>query len=54
MAQLARPEYIVQLAIGQESSVGGDPAAVEFELQAAVEIDPQMGLSGFTRRLRQV
>ncbi len=34
--------------------LGGDLAAVEFQLQAAVEIDPQMRLSGFTRRVRRV
>jgi hypothetical protein len=27
---------------------------VEFQLQAAVEIDPQLRLSGFTRRVKQV
>ena len=50
-AEIGQAENLVQLAIGQEPSIGGDLAAVEFQLQAAVEIDPQMGFSGFTRRV---
>ncbi len=38
-------------AIGEQPGIRGDLAAVEFELQATVEIDPQMRLSGFTRRV---
>ena len=38
---------------GQESSVGGDPAAAELKLQAEVEIEPLRKLSGFTRRVRR-
>ena len=48
---LGQPESLVQLAVGQEASVRGDLAAVKFQLQAAVEIDPQMRLCGFTRRV---
>ena len=33
-------EGVVQLAVGEQPAVGGDPRAVEFELQAAVERDP--------------
>jgi hypothetical protein len=51
---LGQAENIVQLAVGQEASVRGDLAAVKFELQVTVEIDPQMRLSGFTRRVRRV
>jgi len=51
---LGQAENIVQLAVGQEASVRGDLPAVEFQFQAAVEIDPQMGLSGFTRRVRRI
>ena len=40
-SQIGQPERIIQFAVGQQSGVGGDPAAVEFQLQAAVEIDPQ-------------
>jgi hypothetical protein len=35
--------------MGQEPGVRRDLAAVEFELQVLVEIDPQMRLSGFIR-----
>ena len=52
--QIGQAENIVQLAVGQGPSVGRDPAAVKFQLQAAVEIDPQMRLSGFTRRVTRV
>jgi hypothetical protein len=38
----------------EEPSVRGELAAMEFELQATVEIDPQMRLSGFTRRVTRV
>ena len=34
---------IVKLPIGEKSSVGSDLGTVEFKLEAAVEIDPQMG-----------
>jgi len=44
-------EGIVQLAIREQAGVGRDPGAVEFELEAAVEGDPQ-GLFRFTRRVR--
>jgi hypothetical protein len=38
--QRGQAEDVVQLAVGEEAAVGGDPGAVEFELQAAVEPDP--------------
>jgi hypothetical protein len=44
-------EGTVQLAVGEQAGIGGDPGAVELELQAAVERDPQ-GLLRFTRRVR--
>jgi hypothetical protein len=44
-------EGVVQLAVGEQAGVGGDPGAVELELEAAVERDPQ-GFVGFTRRVR--
>ncbi len=53
-AEVGQAENIVQLAVGQEPSVRGDLTAVEFQPQAPVEIDPQMRLSGFTRRVRRV
>ena len=42
-AEIGQAENLVQLAIGQEPSIRRDLAAVEFQLQAAVEIDPQPG-----------
>jgi hypothetical protein len=45
-------EHIVQLAVGEQSAVRGDPRPVEFELDAAVEGDPERRLLGFTRRVR--
>ena len=40
-AQIGQAENIVQLVVGQEPSVRRDPAAMEFQLQAAVKIDPK-------------
>ena len=34
-------EDVIQLAIGQQSCIGGDAGAVELELQSAVEIEPR-------------
>lgn len=45
-------EHIVQLAIGEQSAIGGDPRPVELELEPAVEGDPERWLLGFTRRIR--
>jgi hypothetical protein len=50
-AQISQAKNLVQLAIGQETSIGGDLAAVELKLEATVKIDPQMRLSGVTRRV---
>jgi hypothetical protein len=47
--QIGQPERVVQFAVSEQSGVGGDPAAVEFQLQAAVEIDPQRPVISFTR-----
>jgi hypothetical protein len=48
-ANSVRPERIVQFTIGQQSGIGGDAAAVKFQLQAAVKIDPQRPIIRFTR-----
>ena len=53
-AKIGQAKNIVQFPVGQEPSVRGNLAAVELQLQAAVEIDPQMRLSGFTRRVTRV
>ncbi len=42
---LGQAKGIVELPIGEKSSVGSDLGTVELKLQAAVEIDPQMGVS---------
>ncbi len=52
--EVGQAENLVQLAVGQEPSVRGDLAAMEFQLRAAVKIDPHMRLSGWTRRVTRV
>jgi hypothetical protein len=44
-------EGVVELAVGEQAGVGGDPGPVELELEAAVERDPK-GFFRFTRRVR--
>ena len=41
----------VKLPVGEKSSAGRDLGTMEFEREATVEIDPQMRLSCFTRRV---
>jgi hypothetical protein len=38
-------------SIREQAAVGGDPGAVEFQLDPPVESGPQRQLSGFTRRV---
>ena len=45
-------ERVVQLAIGEQPGIGGDRGAVELELQAAVEIEPDGIQFQFTRWVR--
>ena len=47
--QIGQPEGVVQFAVREQSCVGGDPAAVEFQLQPPVEIDPHGTVIRFTR-----
>ncbi len=47
--QIGQPEGVVQLPVGQQPGVGGDPAAVELQPQPTVEIDPQGTVIRFTR-----
>jgi hypothetical protein len=49
--RLGQPQRIVELAVGEQPGVGGDAAAVELQLQAAAEIDPQRPVIRFTRRV---
>jgi hypothetical protein len=46
--QVGQPERVVEFPVGQQPGVGGDAAAVEFQLQAAVEIDPERPIIRFT------
>ena len=46
---IGQAERVVQLAIGEQPAVGGDPSAVEFQLDPAVESDPQRAIIRFTR-----
>jgi hypothetical protein len=48
---LGQAKGIVKLPVGEKSSVGSDLGTVELKLQSTVEIDPQMRLSCFTRRV---
>ena len=45
-------EHVVQLAIRQQSAIGGDRRAVEPEHHSPVEIEPQRPAVRFTRRVR--
>jgi hypothetical protein len=38
--EIGQRKGVVELAVGQQTGVGSDPAAVELQPQAAVEIDP--------------
>jgi hypothetical protein len=44
-------EHVVQLAICQQSAIGGDRRAAEPEHQAPVEIEPQRAPIRFTHRV---
>ena len=50
-AKFGQAKGIVKLSIGEQPSVRGDLGTMKFQLQAAVEINPQWGLSAFTRRV---
>ena len=49
--KLGRAKGIITLPISEQPSVGSGLGAVKFQLQAAVKINPQRGLSSFTRRV---
>jgi hypothetical protein len=42
---------LVQLAIGEQPGIRGDVAAVELQLQPAIELELNRGLSRVTRRM---
>jgi hypothetical protein len=48
------PDCMIQFAIGEQVGVRNDPAAAKLQLQVTVENDPQIRLSGFTRRETRV
>ncbi len=47
---LGEAESIIQFTEGEQPGVRRDPGTMEFQLQAAVETDPQIGRFRFTRR----
>ncbi len=46
---IGQAKGIVKLSIGKKPGVRGDLGTVKFQLQTAVGINPQRGLSAFTR-----
>ena len=48
---IGQAKSIVKFPIGKKPAVRGDLGTVKFELQTAVKINPQRGLSAFTRRV---
>ena len=46
---VSQAKSIVKLPVGKQPSIRADLGTVKFQPQTAVEIDPQTGLSGFTR-----
>jgi hypothetical protein len=48
----AQAERIIEFAIGQQSSIGGDDGAAKLEHQAAVKIEPKSIRFRFTHRVR--
>ena len=48
---LGQAKGIIKLSISEEPTVGSDLGTVELQLQAAVKINSQRGLSAFTRRV---
>ena len=45
LGNLDQAKSIVKLPVGEKSSVCRNLGTMEFELEATVEIDPQMGVS---------
>ena len=44
-----QPERVIELSVGKQSGIGGDPGTVELKLQAAVEIELRSAIIRFTR-----
>ena len=49
--EVSKAEHAIQFSVDQDASIGGDAAAMEFQPQAAVEVDPQRAIIRFTRRV---
>ena len=47
--EIGQPERVVEFAVGEQSGVRRDAAALELEPEAAVEIDPESAIIRFTR-----
>lgn len=47
---LGKPQEVVQLVVGEQSAVRGEPGAAEFDLDPAIESGSRRGLFGFTLR----
>ena len=50
--RVGQTQRVVQLAVSQQSGIGGDRRTAKLEHQAAVEIEPQRLAVRFTRRVR--
>jgi hypothetical protein len=42
LGHLRQPERLIEFAVGEQTGVGRDLAAQEFQLQAAIKTDPQI------------
>ena len=49
-ASVGQVERVIQLAISQQSGIGGDRLTAKLQQQTAVEIEPQRAVVRFTRR----
>ena len=47
-AQRSQPEHLIEFAVGEQSGIRGDLTTEEFQLQQAVETDPQIALLAVT------
>ena len=50
-SQRRQAKRVIEFPEREQAGVGGDGGAVEFELQAAVEIEPETSALAFTRRV---
>ena len=50
--QIRKAERVVEFAIGEQPSIGGDDRTAKLKHQSAVEIEPERLAIRFTRRVR--